>query len=159
MVMCKWSAPPTTNSVSKQQFGNIASLDVTAYYRNVEGLINVTTVRSQFGQTTRTYISTVNQDFGTIKGMAFSFNLRRMGPVTTKIDYALSLSEGTGSDPSSSRVATFRNQTTQCRWLLRRWILTNAIPLPQAWIFDPEITKDRMFWHRVLENLRCDIPD
>ncbi|MEZ4745736.1 MAG: carboxypeptidase-like regulatory domain-containing protein [Calditrichia bacterium] len=103
----------------KQQFGNIASLDVTAYYRNVEGLINVTTVRSQFGQTTRTYISTVNQDFGTIKGMAFSFNLRRMGPVTTKIDYALSLSEGTGSDPSSSRVATFRNPN-------------NAVPLAIA---------------------------
>lgn len=93
----------------KQQLGNVASLDITAYYRNVQGLVNVRTIRTRFGQTNRTYISTVNQDFGTIKGLAFSFNLRRLGPVSTKVDYTLSLSEGTGSDPSSSRIATFRN--------------------------------------------------
>ena len=93
----------------KQQLGNVASLDITAYYRNVQGLVNVKTIRTRFGQTNRTYISTVNQDFGTIKGLAFSFNLRRLGPVSTKVDYTLSLSEGTGSDPSSSRIATFRN--------------------------------------------------
>ena len=93
----------------KQQLGNVASIDITAYYRNVQGLVNVKTIRTRFGQTNRTYISTVNQDFGTIKGLAFSFNLRRLGPVSTKVDYTLSLSEGTGSDPSSSRIATFRN--------------------------------------------------
>jgi outer membrane receptor protein involved in Fe transport len=93
----------------KQQIGNVASLDLTAYYRNVQGLVNLRTERTVFGQTTRTYISKVNQDFGTIKGLAFSFNLRRLGPISTKIDYTLAVSEGTGSDPSSSRVATFRN--------------------------------------------------
>ncbi len=93
----------------KQQFGNVASLDITAYYRNVEGLVNVNTIRTDFGETNRLYISKINQDFGTIKGLAFSFNLRRLGPVSTKLDYTLALNEGTGSDPSSSRNATFRN--------------------------------------------------
>jgi hypothetical protein len=93
----------------KQQIGTLASLDITAYYKNVQGLVNVRTIRSVFGGTTRLYISKVNQDFGTVKGLAFSFNLRRLGPVSTRVDYTLALSEGTGSDPSSSRNATFRN--------------------------------------------------
>jgi outer membrane receptor protein involved in Fe transport len=97
----------------KQQIGTIASLDLTAYYKNIEGLINLNTIRSVFGQTNRTYISTNNQDFGTIKGLTFSFNLRRLHGVTTRIDYTLALSEGTGSDPSSSRNATFRNPNNE----------------------------------------------
>ncbi|MFQ5584256.1 MAG: TonB-dependent receptor plug domain-containing protein, partial [Calditrichia bacterium] len=92
-----------------QQLGTIASLDLTAYYKNVQGLVNENTIRTAFGQTTRTYIARVNQDFGTIKGLAFSFNLRRLHGVSTRIDYTISLSEGTGSDPSSSHNATFRN--------------------------------------------------
>ncbi len=97
----------------KQQIGNVASLDITAFYRNVQGLVNVRTERTLFGQTFRKYISKVNQDFGTIKGLAFSFNLRRLGPISTKVDYTLQLSEGTGSDPSSSRIATFRNPNNE----------------------------------------------
>jgi hypothetical protein len=97
----------------KQQLGNVASLDVTAYYRNVQGAINVKTISTVFGQSFRKYISTVNQDFGTVKGLTFNFTLRRLGPVSTRVDYTLSLSEGTGSDPSSSRVATFRNPQNQ----------------------------------------------
>ncbi|NOQ97945.1 MAG: TonB-dependent receptor plug domain-containing protein [Calditrichae bacterium] len=97
----------------KQQIGTLASLDITAYYKNVAGLVNVRTLRTFFGGTTRNYISKINQDFGTVKGLAFSFNLRRLGPVSTRVDYTLALSEGTGSDPSSSRNATFRNPNNE----------------------------------------------
>ena len=93
----------------KQQFGNQASLDVTAYYKNVRGLTNVTTITSKKGNTVFQYITTVNADFGTIKGVATSFNLRRLGPVSLKLDYTLALAEGTGSSQSSSFIATFRN--------------------------------------------------
>jgi outer membrane receptor for ferrienterochelin and colicin len=97
----------------KQQIGTLASLDITAYYKNVQGLVNLRTISTQFGGTSRLYISKINQDFGTIKGLAFSFNLRRLGPVSTRLDYTLALSEGTGSDPSSSRNATFRNPNNE----------------------------------------------
>lgn len=92
-----------------QQFGNVASLDITAYYKNVKGLTNV--IRKEFlrGQDTLVYLSANNTDFGTIKGLALSFNLRRLGPFSTKIDYTLALSEGTGSSQSSSFTAAFRN--------------------------------------------------
>lgn len=96
----------------KQQFGNLASLDLTAYYKNVKGLIDLQLIKSAYGTAgtkTTDYISTANADFGTVKGFAFSFTLRRLGPISTKIDYTLALNEGTGSSQSSSFVAAFRN--------------------------------------------------
>ncbi|RMG34585.1 MAG: hypothetical protein D6732_10460, partial [Methanobacteriota archaeon] len=93
----------------KQQFGNQASLDITAFYKNVKGLTNVTTITSKRGNTEFQYITTINADFGTVKGVASSFNLRRLGPVSLKLDYTLQLAEGTGSSQSSSFIATFRN--------------------------------------------------
>lgn len=89
----------------KQQFSDVASLDVTAYYKNVKGLTNVVTVVAE----PNNYISTINSDFGTIKGIATSFTLRRIGPLSAKFDYTLALNEGTGSSQSSSQTATFRN--------------------------------------------------
>lgn len=90
----------------KQQFGNRASLDITAYHKNTKGLTNQVTIKTESGNN---YITWANTDFGTIKGLAFSFTLRRLGPVSAKVDYTLSLSEGTGSSQSSAFTATFRN--------------------------------------------------
>lgn len=93
----------------KQQFGNSASLDITAYYKNVKGLTNVVRKEFKLGQDTKVYLTTDNTDFGTIRGLAFSFNLRRIGPLSTKVDYSLEVAEGTGSSQSSSFTAAFRN--------------------------------------------------
>lgn len=95
----------------KQQFGNTASLDITAYYKNVKGLTNVTTIRTPVGY--NNYITTANSDFGTVKGIATSFNLRKIGPFSAKIDYTLALNEGTGSSSTSSFTATFRNPNNE----------------------------------------------
>jgi len=92
-----------------QQIGNVASLDVTAYYKNIRGLTNDKLQQYKFGETTKTVITRTNADFGTIKGFAFNFNLRRIGPLSLKLDYTLALSEGTGSSSSSSFTAAFRN--------------------------------------------------
>lgn len=93
----------------KQQIGNVASLDITAFYKNTKGLTNVQKLTFQYGQTTKTVIGAVNSDFGTIKGLAFQFNLRRIGPMSTKIDYTLNLAEGTGSSQNGAFTAAFRN--------------------------------------------------
>ncbi|RMH61842.1 MAG: TonB-dependent receptor [Calditrichaeota bacterium] len=93
----------------KQQFGNVASLDVTAFYKNVQGLTNIVRELSSKGQDVINYLTTKNTDFGTVKGMTFSFTLRQMGPVSARLDYTLSDAEGTGSSQSSSALAAFRN--------------------------------------------------
>jgi len=93
----------------KQQIRDVASLDITAFYKNVKGLTNVEKFTYQYGQTTKTVIGATNSDFGTVKGLAFQFNLRRIGPMSAKIDYTLSLAEGTGSSQNGAFVAAFRN--------------------------------------------------
>jgi outer membrane receptor protein involved in Fe transport len=93
----------------KNQIGSVASLDITAFYKNIKGLTNVISQPFRRGQLDLRYLSTVNSDFGTVKGFAFQFNLRRVGPLTARIDYTWQIAEGTGSDESSSYVAAFRN--------------------------------------------------
>ncbi|RMG66528.1 MAG: hypothetical protein D6715_06675 [Calditrichaeota bacterium] len=93
----------------KQQIGNVASLDITAYYKNVQGLTDILRKVTKVGEQQKIYLTTGNTDFGTIKGLAMQFNLRRLGPLSARVDYTLSLSEGTGSSQSSSLIAAFRN--------------------------------------------------
>ena len=94
----------------KQQIKNIASIDVTAFYKNILGLANtIFQTTSHEGSLAKAYFTPNNVDFGTIKGLAFSFNLRKLGPLSAKIDYTLSHAEGTGSAQASSFVAAFRN--------------------------------------------------
>ncbi len=93
----------------KHQIGDFASLDVTAFYKNVKGLTNIVRELTKLGQDTIPYLTTANTDFGTVKGLAFSFNLRRLGPLSARLDYTLSDAQGTGSSQTSSFTAAFRN--------------------------------------------------
>lgn len=93
----------------KQQIGNVAALDITAFYKNIKGLVNEAYLNYSFGQTERGVISRVNADFGTVKGLAFAFNLRRIGPLSAKLDYTLEQAQGTGSSQNGAFVAAFRS--------------------------------------------------
>ncbi len=93
----------------KHQIGNFASLDVTAFYKNIKNLTNQSYSNFTYGQTENSVIGMVNADFGTIKGLAFAFNLRKIGPLSAKIDYTLEQAEGTGSSSTSSFVSAFRS--------------------------------------------------
>ena len=49
------------------------------------------------------YDSFGNQDFGTVKGFNFGYDLRRTGNVSLKATYTLQFADGTGSDANSQR--------------------------------------------------------
>ena len=95
--------------------GDIAALNITAFYKNTEGLTNVSPVYFQrvvSGQTLQYYAPT-NSDFGTVKGLSFSLDIARISYFTMSLDYTYSLAEGTGSSTSSSYVAAFRNTNSE----------------------------------------------
>ncbi|MBU0560409.1 MAG: TonB-dependent receptor [Bacteroidetes bacterium] len=95
----------------RQVLGDIAALNITAFYKNTEGLVNLSNVlfqRSDGGETLR-YFTPTNQDFGTVKGLALSLDVTRISYFNLSVDYTFALAEGTGSSTSSSFVATFRN--------------------------------------------------
>ncbi|MCF6271369.1 MAG: carboxypeptidase-like regulatory domain-containing protein [Melioribacteraceae bacterium] len=95
----------------RQVLGNVASLNITAFYKNTKGLANqgvVNYYREPGGERLQ-YYSATNQDFGTVKGFAFSLAVSRTNYFSLSFDYTFSISEGTGSSSNSSFVAAFRN--------------------------------------------------
>ena len=75
------------------QLGMNMSMDATAYYKDIEDLIQVATI-SSFPNGFSTFR---NQDFGTVKGVDLSLKMRRTNHVAANVDYSLSFANGTGS--------------------------------------------------------------
>jgi outer membrane receptor protein involved in Fe transport len=88
-----------------------AALNITAFYKNIRGLVNVEMHQWQEleGGSIRTAIYPENADFGTSKGLAFSFDISRISYFSLSAQYTFQIAEGTGSSTNSSQTAVFRN--------------------------------------------------
>lgn len=88
-----------------------AALNITAFYKNIKGLVNVEYHfwQEQAGGALRSAIYPENTDFGTTKGVAFSFDISRLSYFSVSAQYTFQIAEGTGSSTSSSQLAVFRN--------------------------------------------------
>ncbi|RKY62375.1 MAG: hypothetical protein DRP96_00380 [Candidatus Neomarinimicrobiota bacterium] len=78
----------------KQQLGMNSSIDVTMYYKQLTGYVQI---RNVTGARPVVYATYVNGDYGTIKGLSFSFNLRRTRYIQAMVNYTLQYANGTGS--------------------------------------------------------------
>jgi len=75
-----------------------AAITITAFYKEMR---NMLTQKQVVGAFPRSYITYVNQDFGTSKGLSLSFDLRRTGGYSIKANYTLQFAEGSGSNANS----------------------------------------------------------
>ncbi|MFQ6673168.1 MAG: carboxypeptidase-like regulatory domain-containing protein [Fidelibacterota bacterium] len=83
----------------KQLLTENASIDLTLFYKQMSGYVQIRNV----GDEQRTpypvvYAIYVNGDYGTVKGLSFSFNLRRTRYLQVNAGYTLSWAGGTGSN-------------------------------------------------------------
>jgi outer membrane receptor protein involved in Fe transport len=95
----------------RQVIGSNAALNITAFYKNIRGLVNRENhlySRNEGGEVLR-YIAPTNADFGTTKGLAFSLDVSRLSYFSISTNYTFSIAEGTGSSTNSSQTAVFRN--------------------------------------------------
>lgn len=79
----------------QQKLSKTSSLKINAFYREMRDQVQVINRVEAFPRTYRTF---GNRDFGTVKGMTFTYDLRRTGNVWMKASYTLQFAEGTGSD-------------------------------------------------------------
>ncbi len=95
----------------RQSFGNTAALNITLFYKNIQGLVNTRNTKFQrtVGGQILNAIKRTNSDFGTTKGLAFSLDVAKMNYISLSAQYTYSIAEGTGSSTSSSQTAVFRN--------------------------------------------------
>ena len=76
-----------------------SSLKVSAFYRELRNQVALINVTGAYPRTYRTY---GNLDFGTIKGMTLTYDMRRTGNLSIRMSYTLQFAEGTGSDANSA---------------------------------------------------------
>ena len=81
-----------------RQFTAVASFDITGFYRDVEGQLQLQRQDvSANAQNANAYNFLQNGDFATTKGLEFVFKLRRVKRLRTEFNYTLSDARGTGS--------------------------------------------------------------
>jgi outer membrane receptor protein involved in Fe transport len=90
----------------QQKLSNSSALKISAYYKEMRDMIQRRTFFPVpvIGQ----YTTFDNQDFGTVKGFTFQYDLRRTGNITINANYTLQFADGTGSDANSQRGLTSR---------------------------------------------------
>lgn len=83
----------------QQVLSKTSSLKIAAFYRETRDEIQVRQLLEAFPVT---YNSFDNFDFGTIKGMTLTYDLRRTGNVTLRVAYTLQFASATGSDAGTA---------------------------------------------------------
>lgn len=93
--------PPKTTSYEvgfKQSFTDFASMQVTAFYKETEDLIQLLPMVTDV----KTIAFRENGDFGTVRGLDLIFNLRRYKNISATFNYELQFARGTGSASNSN---------------------------------------------------------
>jgi len=78
----------------QQVLSKSSSIKVEAFYRELRDMIQV---RRFNGAYPSTYSAFGNLDFGTVKGLTLTYDLRRTGNLWMKTSYTLQFADGTGS--------------------------------------------------------------
>lgn len=86
----------------QQKLTNSSALKVSAYYKEMRDMIQQR-VYTNVAIVSGTYVTYDNQDFGTVKGFSFQYDLRRTNNVMFTANYTLQFADGTGSDANSQR--------------------------------------------------------
>jgi len=90
----------------QQALTTSSAIKISAYYKEMRDMIQLRTFFPVpiVGQ----YTTFDNQDFGTVKGFSFGYDLRRTRNLTLNANYTLQFADGTGSDTESQRGLTSR---------------------------------------------------
>jgi len=97
----------------QQKINNASSLKLAVFYREMRDEIQ----QYRFtGAYPRTYYSYTNIDFGTVKGLTLTYDLRRTNNARVRFNYTLQFAEGTGSDPNAA-AAIVRSEQPNLRTL------------------------------------------
>lgn len=81
----------------RQQVGDVSAFDLSFFYKETKDLIVIRQVYPAAGATHSPYISNVNGDFGTVRGLTLRYDIRRIDRVSLNASYTLQSAMATGS--------------------------------------------------------------
>lgn len=84
----------------RQMLSRNSALKISAFYREMRDMMQTVSLNEAYPLT---YITYGNQDFGTVKGFTFQYDLRRTpeSNITLTANYTLQFADGSGSGPNS----------------------------------------------------------
>ncbi len=91
----------------QQKLSNSSSLNLSAFYREMRDQIQA---YFYAGAYPKPYYSFNNIDFGTVKGLIISYDLRRTNNARIRASYTLQFADGTGSDNASAQSLVLSNE-------------------------------------------------
>jgi outer membrane receptor protein involved in Fe transport len=100
--------PTTTTEYElgfRQRLGARSAFTISGFYKTIDNLIQLETIA--FGYPNG-YTFYGNNDFGTVKGVQFEFDLRRTNNVAFNANYTLQFANGTGSDDNTATQIAWR---------------------------------------------------
>ena len=83
----------------QRQVGERIRLDMTAYYKDVKDLVEITTIPS----TPKSFTTYRNRDYATVKGVDMGFTMRETNHLSASLNYSLAFAQGTGSVSNTQR--------------------------------------------------------
>lgn len=83
----------------QQKLNQTSSLSISAFYREIRDQIQIFRYTAAYP---KTYYSYANLDFGTVKGLTVTYDLRRTNNARVRAAYTLQFANGTGSDPNAA---------------------------------------------------------
>ena len=86
----------------QQRLGTTSSLKLSAFYREMRDQIQYYRYTGAYTGGSNLYYSYNNIDFGTVKGLTISYDLRRTTNVRLRASYTLQFADGTGSSSSTA---------------------------------------------------------
>jgi len=99
----------------QQQFGDMFSLDITGFYKDIRDLLAWQTITfRRLDGDRQSYRVRRNQDYANIKGITISFQkrMRPGSPVSASIDYTYQSAEGNDNNPSAFYYNALSGQET-----------------------------------------------
>ena len=82
----------------QQKLNSSSAIKFSAFYRELRNLIQTTRILEAYP---RTYTTYGNLDFGTVKGLSLSYDMRRTGNLWMRASYTLQFADGTGSNSTT----------------------------------------------------------
>ncbi len=86
----------------RQQIGENMSFDLSGFYRDIRGQIQMRQIPAAEGASHTAYYAFINGDFATTLGASLKMTLRRIERLQAQVDYTYSDARGTGSSPYNS---------------------------------------------------------
>ncbi len=83
----------------QQKISKSSAFSISAFYKELRDMIHQIPVYAAYPIT---YTTLGNIDFGTVKGLAFTYDLRKTGNVKMNLSYTLQFADGTGSNAFSN---------------------------------------------------------